>query len=367
MDTLTAGLATLILFGGQNLDGWIKLNGNWGVADESMVCQSAPAGIRSAFESDAYILSFRYRRSAGSEGRIYLHSKMTTGGVGLALTPAGLVPVDAAAPAAPSKSSAPDDEWIGVKIIMAADRLRASATRADGTTLNQVDLRLDAPDRGFVRFASKAPGLELREIVAAEPGFVSLFDGKSLDGWEIVRPKSLGDPGWVVKDGALQCRPQRSSWLRTLRTYDNFILRLEYQIPPRGNSGIFVRAPIEGRVSRIGLEIQLLDDVGYRGRFKPAQYTGSVYDGIIPEVSVPCPPDQWNAIEILLDGQRVRTILNSVQLYDDLLTDASKDTNADKRPLATRRLTGFIGLQDHSAPVKFRNIRIREIEGKRGE
>jgi hypothetical protein len=139
------------------------------------------------------------------------------------------------------------------------------------------------------------------------------------------------------------------------------VLRLEFQLPPRGNSGVFLRAPIIGRVSRNGLEIQLLDDLPDRGHIKPAQHTGSIYDGIAPEILVPSPIQQWNALEIHLDGKRIRTTLNGVQLYDAELTDTEKDTNSHRRPLATRRVVGFIGLQDHSTEVKFRHIRIREL------
>jgi hypothetical protein len=188
-----------------------------------------------------------------------------------------------------------------------------------------------------------------------------MFDNSTLNGWEIVRPADPDDPGWVNDNGVVRCRSRRSSWLRTLRTYDDFILRLEYEMPPAGNSGIFLRAPIEGRVSRIGMEVQLLDDAAFRGRVGPASHTGAVYDGIAPEVRVPAPARQWNAIEILCDGKRIRTTLNGIGLYDAQLDDAEKDTNSHKRPLATRRTVGFIGLQDHSHPVKFRRVRIQEL------
>jgi hypothetical protein len=197
---------------------------------------------------------------------------------------------------------------------------------------------------------------------AEEADFKPMFKPDSLEGWEIVNAKDPDDPGWVIENGVVRCRPRKSSWLRTLETHDDFILRLEYWLPPQGNSGVYVRAPIEGRVSRIGLEIQLLDDVGFRGKLKPAQYTGSIYDGIAPEVRTPCPTEEWNALEIFCRGKRVRTTLNSVVLYDATLDDVEKDSNSHQRPLATRRLEGFIGLQDHSAPVRFRHVRIQDLQ-----
>jgi len=64
---------------------------------------------------------------------------------------------------------------------------------------------------------------------------------------------------------------------------------------------------------------------------------------------------------VLLDGRRVRTVLNGTRLYDARLDDASKDVNSHKRPLSTRHLTGFIGLQEHSTPVQFRHVRLKEL------
>src|SRR5262249_37570703 len=125
-------------------------------------------------------------------------------------------------------------------------------------------------------------------------------------------------------------------------------------------SGVYLHAPLQGRVSQIGQEIQLLDDAGYP-TVKPSQRTGSVYAGIAPEVQVPCPAEEWNSIEIFSQGKRILTTLNGVQLYDARLDDKSKDVQLLHNPLATRRLTGFIGLQDHTGGPRFRNIRIRTL------
>lgn len=357
MNAAVAGFAAMVLFGGQNLDGWIALSGAWDVKDAAMVCADAPAVIRSAFESDGYELTFQYRQAGEGENRLWIHSKMSAGGTPLLLTAAGLAKEGKTS----FHSQVPDEDWISVKLTVTERSIQAVSARSDGAALSEFKLPLEAPSRGFLRFHCTRPGLQIRQVVAVEPGFTPLFDGQTLDGWEIVRPKDADKPGWVAENGTIKCIPRRSSWLRTLRTYDNLVLRLEYRLPPRGNSGIFLRAPIEGRVSRIGLEFQLLDDAAFKGKIKPAQFTGSVYDGIPPEISVPCPPDQWNAIEILADGPHIRTILNSVQLYDARLSDKDKDTNAHTRPLATRRTVGFLGLQDHAASVLFRNLRIKEL------
>jgi hypothetical protein len=334
-------MAAMVLFAGRDLDGWIPIAGTWEAREQAMVCTAAPGVIRNAFESDAYTLSFEYRAPADGDCRLAVHSRMTTGGVVI-----------------PLSTGDASDVWrhLEVRVTPESAIVEMEADDREARTY-----RAKAGSRGFVRFESMKPGLMIRNVKVGEPGFVPMFDGKTLDGWEIMYPRDPDDPGWVIEDGVVKCRGRRSSWLRTWRTYDNFVLRLEYQLPPRGNSGVFVRAPIHGRVSRNGMEFQLLDDYTFYGEIKPAQHTGSIYDGVAPEVRVPAPARQWNAIEVTCDGKRVRAVLNGIQLYDTTVDDEDKDTNSHLRPLATRRTVGFIGLQDHSSVVRFRHVRLREL------
>src|SRR5947208_2529469 len=111
----------------------------------------------------------------------------------------------------------------------------------------------------------------------AEPGFVSLFDGKSLDGWQIVGQKG---PGYIVEKGLLVCPADGGGNLFTTREYSNFILRFEFRLFEGSNNGIGIRAPLAGDAAYQGMEIQILDDGAavYRGRLRPAQYHGSIYD-----------------------------------------------------------------------------------------
>src|SRR5262245_6950509 len=75
---------------------------------------------------------------------------------------------------------------------------------------------------------------------AGEDGFVPLFNGTDLDGWE-VREYQAGDKDkWSVQDGVLTARPG-SGWIGTTRMYGDFVLRLEWRIPVNGNSGVFLR------------------------------------------------------------------------------------------------------------------------------
>src|SRR5437868_1878199 len=87
-------------------------------------------------------------------------------------------------------------------------------------------------------------------------GFVPLFNGKDLTGWK----RFDGKAAWSATNGMIVCDGKGGGWLGTEREYDNFVLRLEYRLVPGGNSGVYLRAPSKGYISRQGMEIQLLDD-----------------------------------------------------------------------------------------------------------
>src|SRR5690349_19979909 len=106
----------------------------------------------------------------------------------------------------------------------------------------------------------------------AEPGFVPLFDG-TLNGWKRNGRKG---PGYVVENGILVCPADGGGNLFTGKEYANFVFRFEFRLTPGANSGIGIRAPLTGRASYEGMEIQILDDghERYQGKIRPAQYHG---------------------------------------------------------------------------------------------
>jgi len=183
-------------------------------------------------------------------------------------------------------------------------------------------------------------------------GFRLLFDGKDLTGWE-----HNGKPGsFTVEDGAIiGNRPDKSPlayWLSTDREYADFELRLQYKLSPGGNSGVFIRAPHQGRTSRMGMEIQLLDDGQKKGQPRVGD-TGAIYQVVASRAYVSRPAGQWNDLCILCDGPRVKVTLNGQVVNDAMMSEYEA--------LRSRPHKGFIGLSAHTRPVCFRSIRLREI------
>lgn len=191
-------------------------------------------------------------------------------------------------------------------------------------------------------------------------GFVPLFDGKELTGWK--RYDSKADV-WTVEDGMIVCTGKGGGWLGTERDYADFILRLEYRLKPAGNSGVYIRAPEKGHISRAGMEIQLLDDFDPRyAKLDFYQYTGSIYHVVPPTRRASKPAGQWNTIEIQAAGRQIRVVLNGIQIVDADLDRCLKDPAVAKEHPGLTRRAGRIGLQSHTDRVEFRNLRIKEIK-----
>lgn len=223
---------------------------------------------------------------------------------------------------------------------------------------------------GYIGFQVEVPKggqFLLRNIQLTELDAKSLFNGKDLAGWveAIKANEAKGDePCWEVKDGVLVCTGKKGTWLRSHDEYDDFNFRLDYQVSDGGNSGVYVRVPENGVHHRendtlppAGFEIQILDDSAAQYRdLKDYQYCGSVYDIAGATKHVSKPPGSWNTLEINCLGQHVTITHNGV-----VIVDAAEE----QFPLLKlRNLKGFLGLQNHSTVVRFKNIRVAPPLGK---
>jgi hypothetical protein len=145
--------------------------------------------------------------------------------------------------------------------------------------------------------------------VGGGDGWKPLFDGKGLAGWRGVR----GSPdNWRVEGGVLICTGKPGSkWIATKETFDDFELELEFNVSPGGNSGVFLRAPLEGRPAFDGIEIQIADDFSAKYQAKPViKHTGAVYDLEPPDKKAAKRAGQWQTMRIRCVGRRLEVFLN---------------------------------------------------------
>jgi hypothetical protein len=175
-------------------------------------------------------------------------------------------------------------------------------------------------------------------------------------GWQQIGGQ---EGAWHFENGVLYAEGENGGWLATHRQYDNFTLSVEFRVPPGGNSGVFLRAPLEGDPAYTGMEIQILDDYADRGsRLEPYQYTGSIYGVQAPSDQVSKKAGQWQRMVVVARGPHLQVGLNGKKIIDTDLTYYSH--KADTHPGLVRK-GGYIGLQSHGSRIEFRNIRIHEL------
>jgi hypothetical protein len=196
-------------------------------------------------------------------------------------------------------------------------------------------------------------------FAADEPGFDPIFNGKDLSGWTI---RGQYGPGYIVENGTIVCPSDGGGNLFTEKEYSNFILRFEFRLEEASNNGIGIRAPYEGDAAYTGMEIQILDHDAqvYRGKLKPAQYHGSIYDVVPAKTGYLKKTGEWNREEIVADGRHIKVTLNGTVIVDANLDDVKDPAVLQKHP-GLARTTGHIGLLGHHSRVEFRNLRVKTM------
>lgn len=198
----------------------------------------------------------------------------------------------------------------------------------------------------------------LAEMRGGEAGFQSVFNGKNLEGW-------MGaNDNYEVVDGAIRCRAGHGGNLLTEEEFDNFVVRLEFKLPPGGNNGLALRAPRGVPDAAYGaMELQVLDDTAPQyAELHDYQYHGSVYGLAAAKRGYLRPVGEWNFQEVVVDGDRVEVHLNGFATLNVNLADVrTKPVDGREHPGASRT-SGHFGFAGHNEPVAFRNIRIKRLK-----
>jgi 3-keto-disaccharide hydrolase len=214
------------------------------------------------------------------------------------------------------------------------------------------------------RTASNAASLNTLTAAERAAGWRLLFDGKTTAGWRGWKMDSMPS-GWRAVDGALT-RTSQAADIITTEKFRNFELALEWNIAPKGNSGIFYRASEDDEaVYWTAPEMQVLDDAGQPDELR-SRSAGSNYDLHAAPAGIVKPAGEWNAARILVHGNHVEHWLNGVKVveYELLSPDWEAKVKASKfapHPRYGRNPEGYIGLQEHGGWVAYRNIKIRAL------
>ena len=178
-------------------------------------------------------------------------------------------------------------------------------------------------------------------------GWILLFDGETKFGWKAEMPTL--ESMWIVENGSLTCKTEGPfNHLRSNAVFADFILKLDFKVNAKGNSGIFFRGGSKG-VSFVGIkgitgyEAQI-DDNDSRGLL---YQTGGLYD-VAPASKLIRGEDQWRSYEIMAEGNHIVTKING-----EVVCDTQQ----------TKFHCGHIGLQQHNpgSKIEFRNIKLKPL------
>lgn len=196
------------------------------------------------------------------------------------------------------------------------------------------------------KFARQSPTLNM----SAPWGATVLFDGTNTDAW---------DDGTISADGYL------TEGATTKEPVQDFRMHLEFRLPykpfatgqARGNSGVYIQRRYE---------VQVLDSFGLEGA---ANECGGLYRTKVPDVNMCLPPLVWQTYDIWFraarfdeegnktESARLTVKHNGIKIHDDY--EIPNKTGAGKKEGPEPMV---ILLQNHSNPVRFRNIWIMPLD-----
>jgi hypothetical protein len=202
-----------------------------------------------------------------------------------------------------------------------------------GTCRRAIQLSLALGVLGF------AANYVTREAASQDAGWVTLFDGKSLDGWD-----QVGESNWRVEDGAIvvdKMAGKDAGYLVTKNSYKNFVVRVEFWSSDDANSGIYFRCLDAKKITdRTCYEANIFDK-----RPDPSYGTGAItrYVEVDP---MPKAVGKWNTYEVTAKGRDITVVLNGET------TAKLRNGMFDEGPIA---------LQHGAGAIKFRKVEVKPL------
>lgn len=205
-----------------------------------------------------------------------------------------------------------------------------------------------------------------KEAGEAPSDAIVLFDGSNLSKWQSV---GGGPAEWKVTDGYMEVVDETGN-IETRQSFGDVQLHVEWAAPAqvegngqgRGNSGVFLMK---------NYEVQVLDC--YQNETYADGMTASLYGQYPPQVNACRPPGEWQTYDIIFrrphfdeDGNVMKpatvTVIHNGVLVQDHVELTGPTGHKSRPPYRAHPAELPIMLQDHSNPVRFRNIWVRELE-----
>ncbi len=186
----------------------------------------------------------------------------------------------------------------------------------------------------------------------SEEGFAPLFDGQTLNGWTI---RDGPESAFFARDGEIAASPSsiHPCWLRSSKQYENFDFRCEFFVKGWIDGGVYLHAPEHGRNTFCGMQVKIFHQLD---KTPMSNSMGAIFPLIAPSKVNVRSDGQWNTLRILMDWPQLSVWVNGEQV---------QDLNVEQTPELRYRLRrGYLGLSGLGYPIRFRNIRIKELPDK---
>lgn len=191
----------------------------------------------------------------------------------------------------------------------------------------------------------------LSRAADVEPGFTSLFDGKTLTGWKMAEENQ---DIWTIEDGALVAHGKRCHvfYVGDPKPFKDFDLKVDVMTEPGANGGIYFHTKYQATGwPRAGFECQV------NNTHSDWRKTGSLYD-VVNIAQSPAQDNKWWTEEIIVQGNKVTVLIDDKKIYEYTEPPGAQPGKDFERKLSE----GTFALQGHpGAIVRYKNIRVKRL------
>lgn len=409
LNTSSSESGFVSLFDGKTLHGWAEANGTtagYRVENGALVC--TPQTAASLFSDKDYtnfILRLDFKLTSNANNGIAIHAPFEKGQIAYSgneiqvlddPTYPNLLPTQycgshykiTAAKRGALKSTG---QWNHYEITVKGRRIKVALngkliTDSDANKVTDPEIIAMHPGMfrtegriGFLGHRSHVEfkNIRIKELPSTEQentapeGFTALFNGKDLTGWkglvkdpphraqmtreQLAEEQKSADAiafsHWHVSNGQITFDGDwKGQNLCTKKDYGDFEMLVDWKIPPKGDSGIYLRG---------SPQVQIWEPHS-PGQFSPPDGSGGLYNNNKaprhPLKVADHPVGEWNHFRIIMVGDKVHVFLNDVLVVNNTTMENYWERNKPIYP------TGSLELQNHGGPLWFKNIYVREIK-----
>lgn len=257
-----------------------------------------------------------------------------------------------------SDVQSPAGEWVSFRLQAEGE---TASLKLNGEEIWEADF-IDPP-MGLIGIQAEKRQFEFRNMHMVETGYDNLLEGEGREFEHLAVHAGDKDAWRIDENGVLVCEGQGGGWIGTKTgDYGDFVFKFDFWVPKEGNSGVYIRRPLEGDGAYSGMEIQIIDDdAKHWGQLADWQLCGSIYHEVSPSVRATREAGQWQTMAIVADGADIDIYINGIQMVDADLDEYDTSTT-DAKPLKERPRSGYLGFQNYDGSIKYRNARVKRLD-----